>query len=158
LGCQAGQGRKVFESPDGDYCFAYPERFELQQPDYRGMALGLIGPPLDASGDPLRATLGISVEELPAGGSLEQVIDQVIADRAVPALPQPIRDTVQLGGEPAFKVGVLPGLPGSEIVFALHNDRIYQLVFEPPARDWPVAADEVTELYNVVMMSFMFLR
>jgi hypothetical protein len=136
------------------YCFAYPSRFELKtaptgQPQ-------LYGPALDSNLDPVRASMGWEVEVAVKDAQLSEIVDRYLQQFAGMDLPAITRSPIELGGEPAEMLEVVPGREGSRDVFMLHDGTLYHFMFMPSVRDFVQAKNDVEVLYNAVTQSFTF--
>lgn len=150
-----GQGKLTYTRPADRYCFAYPVRFKLDQAP-TGQPV-LYGPALDSHLDPLRASLTVEVEVAARDKSLAQIVDDYVRQFASLPLPPIQRTQIQLGGEPAEMLEVVPGREGSRDVFMLHNGTLFHLMFMPSVRDFPKARADVEELYQAIVTSFSLL-
>ena len=149
------QGKLTYTHPADRYCFAYPTRFKLEQAP-TGQPI-LYGPALESSPDPLRASLAVEVEVAVRDKSLAQIVDGYVSQFAKLPLPPIQRTKIQLGGEPAEMLEVVPGREGSRDVFMLHDGTLFHLMFMPSVRDFPKAKADVEELYQAVVTSFSLL-
>jgi len=132
------------------YCLLYPEEHTAEQVSDEETVF-YIGSILNAQ-DP---RLHVQVTDA-AGRSAHEVAEEIREEAlaAVPDMDIPLEETT-LDGEPA---AVVDGPPGQEItrqLVAVHDDRLYSLVFMP--------ADEAREgyggmqaLYELVTGSFRF--
>ena len=153
-GC-AAEGMPVYTSPQGDYCFAYPEQFSLDPSPAAGTA-SLSSPALDQSLEPLKATLGIEVQPVSEEADLARLVDAYLAQTSFQGLPAPIERTqIILGGEPAEVLEDVPGLLSSRLVMALHKGSLYTLRFHPS--DAAQAEADLEALYEALTSSFRFL-
>lgn len=147
-------GQQTYVNAFDGYCFAYPARFELQtsptgQPQ-------LFGPALDQNLDALRASLALEVEVAVKDARLSEIVDRYAQQFAGMNVPAITRTSIDLGGEPAEMLEVVPGREGSRDVFALHDGTLYHFMFMPSVRDFAQAKNDVEELYNAVTQSFSF--
>jgi hypothetical protein len=147
-------GQETCVNPFDGYCFAYPARFELLtsptgQPQ-------LFGPALDQNLDALRASMALEVEVAVQGARLSEIVDRYVQQFAGMSIPAIIRTPIVLGGEPAEVIEVVPGREGSRDVFLLHDGTLYHFLFMPSVRDFPLAKNDVEELYSAVTQSFSF--
>jgi hypothetical protein len=147
-------GQQTYVNPFDGYCFAYPARFEFQtsatgQPQ-------LFGPALDQNLDTLRASLLLEMEVAVQDARLSEIVDRYEQQFAGMNIPAITRTPIVLGGEPAEMLEVVPGREGSRDVFLLHDGTLYHFLFMPSVRDFPLAKNDVEELYNAVTQSFTF--
>lgn len=151
--CMGGEQAFVLRPLEG-YCFALPQGFMLL-PQGDG-SIGVYGPALDSSPDPVRATLNVSVK--PANGQTTQEI----VDAYVKELPQtgtPVKQSeVVLGGPTAIKLENVPSRGGSTQVMSVFAENLYDLNFQPDPAGFPQAAADLTRLYDTVMGSFTFTK
>jgi hypothetical protein len=142
-------------SAEDRYCFEFPAGFTMQE-EQPGKPV-FAGPALDDNLEPLRATLLVEVMPSPADASLQTVVDEYLTEFSpLPTPPIAIQETT-LGGAPALQLEVVPGREGSRDVWAIHDARLYHLMFMPSVRDFPQAQAEVEQLFTTVMGSFTFL-
>jgi hypothetical protein len=135
------------------YCFAYPEVFSVFGENPAAPAIS--GPALDESPDPLHAYLIVSARPVPEGADLGALVSGFLGQSVFSTLPEPIaRTATTLGGEPAEVLEGVPGRLSSRVVLALHNNRLYQLSFNPVDAE-PAKAD-LEALYSAVLPSFAF--
>jgi len=154
--CHDGSGsRAAYADVEGHYCFLYPLAFVVDVND-AGQPL-VMGPALDDSAEPLRATLAIEVSEAPQGQTLAQIAANLIAASAAPGLAMEATP-ISLSGVPAVLVAPMPGLPTGQMVLTIADGRLYQLRFAPLASQWPEAAEQVETLYSSVTGSLTFLQ
>jgi hypothetical protein len=147
-------GQQTYVNPFDGYCFAYPVRFELQtsatgQPQ-------LFGPALDQNLDALRASMTLEVEVAVKDAQLSDIVDRYVQQFAGMNVPAITRVPIELGGELAEMLEVVPGREGSRDVFLLHDGTLYHFMFMPSVRDFPLAKNDVEELYSAVTQSFSF--
>jgi hypothetical protein len=147
-------GQLTYVNAFDGYCFAYPARFE-QQTSPTGQPQ-LFGPALDQNADALRASLALEVEVAVKDARLSEIVDRYVQQFAGMNVPAITRTPIVLGGEPAEMLEVVPGREGSRDVFTLHEGTLYHFMFMPSVRDFPLAKNDVAELYNTVTQSFSF--
>jgi hypothetical protein len=153
LSCQVTD-LKVFTDEAAGYCFAYPAQFALGEPFTSGVTV--VGPALDENLDPLRASLQIAVQPVPAGSDLARLVDAYLSQSGFQDLPWTIeRSTLTLAGEPAEVLAPVTGLGSARLLMALHDDRLYTLRFHPV--DQELARPELDALDQTVTGSFAFV-
>jgi hypothetical protein len=150
--CVAGEGWAVFTAPDTTYCFAYPERFTVEQ--LESGILQVAGPPLDESPEPLFAALGVEQAPAPAA-TLAESADALLAEFADFTAWEIERTDITLGSVPALRVEPIPGRGSARWVLAQQGDTLYRLMFWPV--DMEPATAELAELYDTVLTSWRFL-
>lgn len=157
------EGRELYIDEEAGYCFQYPAEYELEaydpsQPGYLGQVAGLtLERPLYTAGltvDARHIAEGSALEEQ-VSGYVNQFSDPSVIQRNPPQLV--FGQGLTLGGEPAEALEGVPGPDGSRDIFALHDDKLFHLVFTPSFENNPQAANDVEQLYLVVMSSFNFL-
>ncbi len=155
-------GSALYADPSGRYCFLYPAGFEVETSGLgqQDVELGVFGPALDTSADPLRAAMLIAVTPVEPGTDLKSAVDGFLQQFEGMPVPAIERKEYAFGGGPAELVEVVPGLTGSSDIFALGSsgDTLYHFIFEPSVRDFPQAQADFEELFNTLNMSFTFLR
>lgn len=149
-----GEGLATVFSPEDGYCFAYPVYFTRSA---EPSPITVLGPALDPSIEPVRATLLLNIRPLAPGEDLRAAVDAYLANFAAMPTLEITRQAVTLGGEPAEQLEVVPGREGSRDVIAAHGGRVFHLLFMPSLRDFPQAQADVTALYQAVVNSFTFL-
>jgi hypothetical protein len=152
--CQ-GTGLATFYSPENGFCFAYPASFTLGETSPARSEI--FGPPLDDNLHALRASLVVEIQPITTGENLPTLVDTYLAQFAGLPLPSIERTAMDLGGVPAERLEVVPGLEGSRDVFALRASTLYHFMFMPSIRDFPQAGDAVEDLFLTVTSSFMYL-
>lgn len=154
--CVAQAQQQVYISRQEGYCFVYPSRFKLIE-DVQGQP-EVRGPALDKNAEPLLAALETDIQKVSATANLKNVVSSYLVQFAQNKGAASIqRQPMSLGGEPAERIEVLPVGAGSRDVMAIHNGRLYHLMFTPSVRDYPQAANDVEELFQTVVNTFSFL-
>ena len=152
-GCPAtaADGQLLRNDPAG-YCLALPAGFEATLQEENNSAV--IFAPATTGGH--RERLFITVEEA-LGRSLEQVAEQVLTDSQIPGLEYEISPDAEIGGGPAFVIGKMAGQDLNRRVIAVHDGRVYTLVFIPDDLEQQPANTEMEALYQAVMASFAYV-
>jgi hypothetical protein len=144
----------VYTDEAAGYCFAYPTQFKKGEPFTSGISI--LGPALDESGEPLRASLGLGVQPVPADSDIARLVDAYLSQSGFQELPWTIeRSSLTLGGEPAEMLEPIPSLGSARLVMALHRNRLYTLRFHPV--DQELAQSDLDALYQTVTGSLAFL-
>ena len=160
-------GGALYADPAGRYCFVYPARYVVETAGLgqQAVELGVFGPALDESADPLRAAMLIAVSPVDPGTDLKAAVDgflkqfegmpgvAMVKDHAIE------RQEYAMGGGPAELLDGVPGYGGSRDIFFLTNDgeRLYHFIFTPSGRDYPQAQADVEELFGTITGHFAFL-
>jgi hypothetical protein len=134
------------------FCFAYPPLFQAQVNEAGNPVL--YGPALDGSVEPLRASLLIEVEVAAENKTLDEIVDGYLAQFDGMNIPPIARTELELDGQPAVMLEVVPGREGSRDLFMLHDGTLFHLMFMPSTRDFPQAVTDVELLFNGVVHSF----
>jgi hypothetical protein len=150
------EGYELYVNQEDGYCFAYPPSFRAGE--FSPGQPGIFGPPLDQNLEPLAAMLGIAVKPVPPGSDLSELVDVFLRESAELRVPPITRMPLELGGEPAEILEVVPGREGSRDVLAIHGAGLYRLLFMPSVRDFPRAQPDVEALFEAVRTSFSFLE
>jgi hypothetical protein len=138
------------------YCFAYPADFTLEEHKESGVTI-LYGQALDEGPDPVRVSMGVSMQRVPPGSNLARLVDDFRSQNYLQGLPWEIVRTAHvLGGEPAESLDDLPGRLSYRQVMAIHGEILYTLIFNPS--DNPAAHADLERLFETVMGSFTFLE
>ncbi|MEZ4865977.1 MAG: LysM peptidoglycan-binding domain-containing protein [Caldilineaceae bacterium] len=143
----------LYQEPNGSYCLLYPSRFHLGD-EVQGR-IGIYGPPLDQSMEPLAVNL--SIEHVPANGTpLQLAVDYYIQNNSNGT--NLTRQTMLLGDEAAEVVEGLPGQTGSRQIFVVHGGEFYHLTFYPVDPAFPQVEPDLQALWSAVTTSLVFLR
>lgn len=147
-----GEAQGTYFDLTHGYCLQYPAGFTVR--DQRPGPVGVFGPPLDQSSEPVRATLTINVD--PAQGrTVQQVVDEIVAQVGS---TQPVtRTPTTLGGEQAETLAGMPGRTQNRQVLVVHRDRAYRLILFPVDPGFPQAGPDIDRLWASVSRSFTFL-
>lgn len=131
------------------YCVLIPTGFNIEHP-VQDEAVIFIGTQMGHG----RPQVFINVEE--AGGRTPETFAAFLTA----GLEQfgVTRTETTLGGEPALVLDKLPGQDVNRQVVAVHGDKLYHLTFVPLNPEDPEMAQEVEELYALVMRSFEFVE
>ncbi|HEX6383679.1 MAG TPA: hypothetical protein VF177_03315, partial [Anaerolineae bacterium] len=129
-------------------CFLYPESFNAFQGEDGTITLYVRSMLNDHV--PLA-----SIRYTPSEGqTLEALAAQRLADYAWPDT-QP--ESITLGGEAAVMLDNLPGQDTNRRVVAVHEDRVYDLVFHGIGANYGAAGELAEALYDTVIASFQFI-
>jgi hypothetical protein len=146
---KADDGTVLHTEPEAGYCFLFPIAYDVEQPA-EGV-LSVLGPPLDDSIEPVRATLYVSVQDA-QGRTVEDFVGENLATVQGLEISQ---SSITLGGEEAIVLDGMPGQATNRQIFIVHADKLYILVFSPFAKDYGEEAyAQVQELYNLVTSSW----
>lgn len=144
----------VYVNPGWGYCFAYPGTFTQDESRAAEGVITFYGPGLEDSANPVRVSLEITTQAVPAGSNLTRLVDAYLA--SFRELSGTItRQPGRLGNEPAEKLEPVPGLLSSRVVMALHNDTLFTLRFHPS--DLEIAKPDLEAMTQTVTGSFAFL-
>ena len=151
---------KIYVNWTDKYCFAYPDRFQLN--DQGGDLPLLQGPPVDASGE-VYANLKIEDAAFDSNKSLDQQVDEFLAGFTVIDLAYFEHARVSVGGESAILVerarvaeAIGPTQMNWRIVFIPHGSKLYRLIYRP--MDVTEALADLNELYQVTTVTFAFFK
>jgi hypothetical protein len=139
-------------SPEDEYCFAYPVYFHR---DHERGAIAIFGPAHGPGPEPLYASMTMEISILPDGQTLAQAVDVFVENLGDVPLPQ-TRQELNVGGEPAIVLEVVPGMLGSRDVFFVHRNLLFHLTFWPAPSVTPETSAEVEDLYQTVISSWNF--
>jgi hypothetical protein len=145
-------GASPVYSPEDGYCFAYPVRFHRTD---EGGPLNIYGPAKGAGPEPLYAALGLEVSRLVAGETLEAAVESFLVQLGDVPLPEQ-RENLQIDGEPALRLEVVPGMLGSRDVFVAHDGLLFHLTFWPAPEAAADTAGDVNDLYRTVIQTLHF--
>lgn len=143
------------------FCFAFPQSFALGE--FNPGQPAVLGPALDSSPDPLRATLTYQVKPA-AGMSLPNHLAAYALETGTS--PETLLGELTLGAEAAKVMDPVRGRPNARVVLVLHGDNLYILSFAPTLKDtpppqqsdaWKKGQQDMEALYGTVTGSFGFL-
>ena len=134
-------------------CFAIPPGFTAQRTP--GGLPRLIGPALDASLSPVRATFALEPPVDAAGQTLDAVVDAFLSANGG---DDTVTSDLTVGGETAVLLDNLPGGRGAQVVLLLHDGQHYQFTFTPDPDQVPDAEADMARLMEAVLGSFSFLE
>lgn len=154
--CPRGpEGTITLHNPSDGYCLHLPEDFSSRE--LSPGVTGIYGPLLDENIEPVQVSLTIHVEQADMDSSLEALVDEII-DSVPASFPiTPTRSSIILDGEAAELVKGLPGRATNNQVFALHDGKLYVLVFSPVDPGFPQAAPDMERLWEIAMPSLAYL-
>jgi hypothetical protein len=135
------------------FCLLYPADFSAVEPNPGEIVL-YAGSLQDVS----HPKLFIQVEDA-RGRTAEQVADEVVAE-VISGMPGYAIDRsfgVTIGFEPAARLDGVPGQDLSRQVIAVHDGRVYKLVFVPADEAQGDVYREMEALYELALRSFRFL-
>ena len=155
------EGLPTYLSRAQGICFAYPQHFALGEPA-TGQA-DIVGPALDASPDPLRATLTLQVRPA-AARSLSDLVASYALETGT--APETRPSDVTLDGEPGKLLEPVMGRPNTRSVLLVHAGQLYVLSFAPSLKDslpaqqsgvWTTGERDMRALFEIATDSFAFL-
>jgi hypothetical protein len=151
--CRPDRGNGVYIRSEDAFCFSIPERFKIQE-SAPGHAI-IVGPALEKTADPIFASLEVTATEVPAGSSLNDLVEEALREFDDFTAWKIVRTPVQVDGEPAVSVEPVPGRLSSRHLYFLHKGTFYKLSFWPV--DAKLAQADLSELFTTVTNSFRFL-
>jgi hypothetical protein len=158
--CQPRAGvTALYSDREHGFCFLYPANFEKNPYDAgQSNVVGVVaGPKLDASPEPLRATLLLEVVAT-QNPDLQAAVADVTREFQGQAGIQIEARPFDLAGVPAALLLGMPGRGGSRDVVAVQNGLRYRLLFTPdPDQGFPQVANDMQALFDTVTGSFTFL-
>jgi hypothetical protein len=136
------------------YCFAYPRHFSLgdQPSDWPAV----VGPVLDDSIEPIRATFFVEVAKFDLYRSLTEQAEEFLRDFTAADPAGLTWDPVSLAGDTGVRVEPVPARLSWRIVFVQRDESLYRLMYWPV--DVPEAGPDLEELYQVTLNTFAFIR
>jgi hypothetical protein len=146
----------IYVDVERRYCFLYPIRFS--EGEVGPNLPGVIGPPLDESGEPVFASLVVEVAEVAPGTDLQSVLDSFLQEFVTIPGWKVNRQPTLVNGEPAEILEPIPGRLSSRDVIVLHGTQRYRLIFHPSPEDAPQAREDVEALFQEVLGSFTILQ
>jgi hypothetical protein len=72
-------------------------------------------------------------------------------------MPQ-THQVIDVAGESALMLEVVPGMLGSRDVFFMHNNMLFLLIFLPAQTLMSETINDVEDLYQTVLSSFLFIH
>ena len=144
----------VYIAEEWGYCFAYPGTFTVDESRAAEGTIMLYGPTLEDSADPLRVSLELTTQIVPAGSELTGLVTAYLTSfRELSGGIQ--RGAARLGPEPAEMLELVPGLLSARVMLALHENILFTLRFHPS--DLEIAQADLEALTQIVTGSFAFL-
>ena len=152
LTCQVTDLNVYINEMDG-YCFAYPTRFTPgDQPSDKPAVLG---PAVDASVEPIHATLAIEFK-LASDKSLREQAEAYLKEFSVADPATYSWTPISVGGEAGLMVEPVPAMLSYRIVFVQHNGNVFRLMYWPV--DIPEAQSDLNDLSQTTLGSFAFIK
>ncbi len=143
------EGTQVVINTAGGYCFLTPASYTTTEYENELVVMA----PVETEGHRERAFINVE----PANGrTASDAAGALEATVTVPAGTL-TRSAATLGGEEAVVLEVLPGQDLNRMVYAVHGDTLYSLMFVPLDPEAGEAYTQVEELYALLMESFTFL-
>lgn len=155
------QGLPTYINREAGLCFAFPQKFTVGE--FNPGEPAILGPALDSSPDPLRATLTVQAKPA-AGTSLADHLSSYALETGTS--PESVSGEITIGGETGKVMDPVKGRPNARAVLVLHGDNLYVLSFAPTLKDTPAAQQtdvwkrgqqDMEALYTIVAGSFAFL-
>lgn len=154
------KGQPSYRSELNGFCVYYPANFtvgdEIENTQFEngktGNVVGIYGPALDESLDPVAASLNILVTESNLT-DLSAIVDEYIAGTTYGS-----REAFDVSGIPAIMVREVPGRTLSTHLFMVNNGRVYQLSFYPVDPAFPQAQEDMGSLMNFIFQTWTFLE
>lgn len=159
--CRQGEeGRPPYVNYTAGYCLQYPASFHVGDVLPEGAPnaediLGIYGPAYDDSLEPLRAGMSIVVVGPAEGRTLQQVVEEAVVSAGSEA--EIARRPAELGDEPAVILDGMPGRTQNRKMYAIHEDRVYEVTVYPTGDEFPEVAGDVALVWQAVLSSFTFL-
>ncbi len=155
--CQVNSSDEIsYTNETEGYCLLYPAGFNVRNPEPDVTVIH--GPDYSEGPEPLSGFVNIQVSKPAEGRSAAQVSDEIVSEfKDMEDIYIERADTL-LGGKPAVEIIGMPGQALSWQVVAIHNDKVFLLVFSPLGEDYGQAFTDMQSLYEIVMRSFAFLE
>jgi hypothetical protein len=142
------------------FCLYYPENFTIGdeiegvnlEGGKTGNVVGIYGPPLDESVEPVAASLNIVVTETDAA-DLTSFADQYAAQATYTS-----RSQMDVNGIPAEAFFGVPVRTLASQVFMVHNGRLYELTFFPDDPAYAQAQPDLQTLKTAIFQTWTFLE
>ena len=153
LTCQVTDLKVYINEMDG-YCFAYPNRFAVQEqpsdkPDVRGPSYG-------SNGEPVYATFAVDIAPAISELTARAEAELFLKDFTVADIDSLAWNPVMIDGEWGWMVEPVPTRGAWRFVFVQHNGYLFRLAY------WPVDILEVRadidELAQTTIGSFAFTK
>lgn len=140
------------------YCvqYAVQDGFRVKDVFLPGIA-AIWGEPLTPGFEPLRAGLTIQKQGPANGRSLDEVVDEVLAQNTEATV---VDAEATFAGEPAQVVEGLPGMMDSRHTFLIHNDFVYEITLVPLTAEGELAEEVLAQrdqLWQTAMETFTWL-
>lgn len=145
---EAGPGTKQVIYAAQGVCFLYPDNYEVFQVDDGSLTLYVDS--LQNTEAPLA-----SIQFKPLNDrSIQDVVPDYPSDAELAAMSFL---TIDLGGEMATVMDNLPGQDVNRRVFALHEDRIIDIMIARFGPEYGIVGEQAEALYTTITESFRFI-
>jgi hypothetical protein len=136
------------------YCFAYPKRFAIDiQPLLNTSAV--LGSNVGHGGDTVQTTFAVQIGPYDPNILLVKQVDDFLRQFTAADPASLARVALNVAGEEAMMVDMVPVQLNWRLVFVPHNGQLYRLMYWPA--DVPEAKADLEELYQTTIGSFAFL-
>ena len=148
-----------YRSDLNGFCVYYPTNFTIGdeitdvqlQSGMKGNVVGIYGPALDESLDPVMASLNIMISDTDSA-DLTSFADQYAETTTFES-----RDQMDVNGVSAEVFRGVPGRSLTTQMFMMNNGRLYQLSFYPDDPAFPQAQPDLQSLITAVTLTWSFL-
>jgi hypothetical protein len=144
----------VYINEANGYCFAYPARFSIRDP--QSNMPDIHGPNYGSDVEPVRATFGVEITIATANKSLREQAEAFLKEFSVLDPSTFTWTEIRVGGEPAWAVEPIPVQLAWQIVFVQHNGKLFRLMY------WPIDIQEtrtdIDEITQTTLGSFAFIK
>lgn len=145
---QATDGTRQLIDPAQGICFLFPEQYEAIRTDDGSLTL-YVQSPMNTEA-PLA-----TVKVLPVDGrSIQELIPDYPSDAELATMSFL---TIELGGEMATVLDILPGQDSNRRIFALHNDRLVDIMIARIGQEYGEVGQQAEVLFQTMTESFRFI-
>lgn len=144
----AGDGTHQLIAAAQGICFLYPDTYDVAQGTDGSLTL-YVGSLMNTEA-PLASVRMVALD----GRSIQEVIPDYPSDADLAAMSFL---TIDLGGEMATVLDILPGQDTNRRVFAVHDGVVLDLMIARIGEEYGAVGEEAEALYNVITSSFQFI-
>lgn len=145
---EAQPGTKLWVDEALGVCFLYPDNYEVMKTDDGSLTLYV------DSTQNTEAPLA-TVQALPMNGrTIQEVVPDYPSDAELAAMSFL---TIDLGGEMATVIDILPGQDTNRRIFAVRDDKVYDLMIARIGEEYGAVGEAAEDLFSTLTSSFRYI-
>lgn len=144
----AGAGTHQLIDAANGICFLFPDNYDVMKTDTGELTL-YVKSPLNTEA-PLANVRVVAID----GRSIQEIIPDYPSDAELAAMSFL---TIDLGGETATVLDMLPGQDTNRRVIALHNDHLVDIMIARIGEEYGEVGQQAEALYQTITESFRFM-